>query len=64
MVGRALNVRAPGDIAGAYSAIGAGGALAGGLQLQNARGVILQLQGAKVGAELSASVSGVEITME
>jgi hypothetical protein len=67
LVGRALNLRAPGDIAGAYSAIGAGGALAGGaggVQLQNANGVILQLQGVKVGVELSASVSGVQITME
>jgi hypothetical protein len=67
LVGRALNMHAPGDLAGAYSAIGAGGALAGGaggVQLQNAKGVILQLQGVKVGVELSASVGGVEITME
>jgi len=67
LVGRALNMHAPGDIAGAYSAIGAGGALAGGaggVQLQNAKGVILQLQGVKVGVELSAAVGGVEITME
>jgi hypothetical protein len=67
LVGRALNMHAPGDIAGSYSAIGAGGALAagaGGVQLQNAKGVILQLHGVKVGVELSASVGGVEITME
>jgi hypothetical protein len=67
MVGRALNMRAPGDLAGTYSAIGAGGALAGGAggtRLQNAKGVILRLRGVKVGVELSASVGGVEITME
>lgn len=67
LVGRAFNVNTPGDIAGTYSAIGAGGALAGGaggVQLQNARGVVLQLQGVKVGVELSAAVSGVTITME
>jgi hypothetical protein len=67
LVGRALNMRAPGDLAGTYSVIGAGGALAGGAggaQLQNAKGVILQLQGVKVGVELSASVGGVEITMQ
>jgi hypothetical protein len=67
LVGRALNMHAPGDIAGAYGAIGAGGALAGGaggVQLQNAKGVLLQLHGVKVGVELSASVGGVEITME
>jgi hypothetical protein len=67
LAGRALNVYAPGDIAGIYSAIGAGGALVGGgggVQLQNANGVILQLHGVKVGVELSANVSGVTITME
>jgi hypothetical protein len=37
---------------------------AGGVQLQNANGVILQLAGAKVGVELSASLAGVTITME
>ena len=67
LVGRALNMRAPGDLAGTYSAIGAGGALAGGAggaQLQNAKGVILQLQGVKVGVELSAAVGAIEITMQ
>ena len=67
MVGRALHIHSPGDIAGTYSAIGAGGALAagaGGVALQNARGVILELHGVKVGVELSAAVGGVTITME
>ena len=67
LVGHALNIRSPGDIAGNYSAIGAGGALAagaGGVQLQNDRGVILQLHGAKVGVELSAAVGGVQIALE
>jgi hypothetical protein len=67
LVGRALNMRSPGDIAGNYSAIGAGGALAagvGGVQLQNEKGVILQLHGAKVGVELSAAVGGVQIALE
>ncbi len=67
MTGRALNLHSPGDIAGTYTAIGAGGALAagaGGVQLQNGRnGVILQLTGGKVGLELSAAVAGVTITM-
>jgi hypothetical protein len=67
LAGRALNIRSPGDIAGTYTAIGAGGALAGGaggVRLQNRKGVILQLHGAKVGVELSAAVSGVEIALE
>jgi len=67
LVGRALNLRSPGDIAGNYSAAGAGGALAagaGGVQLQNANGVILQLSGPKVGVELSAALAGVSIAMK
>src|SRR5215471_19911721 len=65
-VGRALNIRSPGDIQGTYSVIGAGGALAagaGGVQLQNEKGVILQLHGPKVGVELSAAVGGVTIAL-
>jgi hypothetical protein len=66
-VGRALNLRGPGSIEGTYSAIGASGALAagaGGVQLQNANGVILQLSGPKVGIELSAAVAGVTIRLK
>ena len=66
-VGRALNLRGPASIEGTYSAIGASGALAagaGGVQLQNANGVILQLSGPKVGVELSAAVAGVTIRLK
>ena len=65
--GHALNLRSPGDIQGTYSAIGAGGALAagaGGVQLQNEKGVILQLAGGKVGVEVSAAVGGVSIALQ
>jgi hypothetical protein len=65
--GRALNLHSAGDIQGTYSVIGAGGALAagaGGVQLQNQRGVILQLAGGKVGVELSAAVGGVTVALE
>jgi hypothetical protein len=67
LAGRAVNLHSAGDIAGVYSAIGAGGALAagaGGVALQNARGVILELHGAKIGVELSAAVGGVRITLQ
>ena len=67
LVGRALNVTSPASIEGAYSAIGAGGAVAagaGGVQLQNANGVILQLSGPKVGAEVSAAVGGVTVRLK
>jgi hypothetical protein len=66
-VGHALNLQSPADIQGTYSVIGAGGALAagaGGVQLQNERGVILQLAGGKVGVELSAAVGGVTIALQ
>src|SRR3954451_20283865 len=65
--GHALTLRSPGDIQGSYGVIGAGGALAagaGGVQLQNEKGVILQLAGGKVGVELSAAVGGVSVTLE
>jgi hypothetical protein len=66
-VGRALNLKGPASIEGTYSAIGASGALAagaGGVQLQNGNGVILQLSGPKVGVELSAAVAGVTIRLK
>jgi len=64
LVGRALNLRQAQDIEGVYSAAGAGAAVAGGggaIRLQNSRGVVLDLRGRKVGLQLSAAVSGVEI---
>jgi hypothetical protein len=67
LVGQALNVRGPRSIEGSYSAIGAGGAIAagaGGVSLQNGNGVILQLSGPKVGAEVSAAVGGVTIRLK
>ncbi len=67
LVGRALNLRGPASIQGTYSAVGAGAALAagaGGVQLQNANGVILQLSGPKVGVELSAAAAERDHTVE
>jgi hypothetical protein len=55
------------DFPGIYSSVGVGGALvggAGGVQLKNAKGVIITLQGARVGMELSANLSGIEFTLE
>jgi hypothetical protein len=66
LTGRARNLRTPSDIAGTYSAIGAGGALAagaGGVALQNEKGVVLELAGGKVGVELSAAVGGVTVAL-
>ncbi|MBR1210983.1 hypothetical protein [Bradyrhizobium sp. JYMT SZCCT0180] len=66
-VGRALNLKGPASIEGAYSAVGAGGAVAAGagsVQLRNANGVILQLSGPRVGAEVSAAVGGVTVRLK
>ncbi|UPK29828.1 hypothetical protein [Bradyrhizobium sp. 195] len=66
-VGRALNLRGPASIEGSYAVGGAGGAVAAGagaVQLQNGNGVILQLTGPKVGAEVSAAVGGVTIRLK
>jgi hypothetical protein len=67
LVGKAMNLLAPSDIAGSYGAIGVGGAVVGGvggIRLRNERGVILELHGVKVGLEVSAAVSRVQVTME
>jgi hypothetical protein len=72
LVGQALNLRGPASIEGTYSAIGAGGALAGGagsVRLRNTsgaitNGVILQLSGPKVGVELSVALAGVSIRLK
>jgi hypothetical protein len=67
LVGRAVNLKGPNSIEGTYGVVGAGGAVAagaGGVQLQNGNGVILQLSGPKVGAELSAAVGGVTIRLK
>jgi hypothetical protein len=72
LVGHALNLRGPESIEGNYTAVGTGGALAGGagtVRLRNTNGVttngvILQLSGPKVGVELSAAVAGVAIRLK
>jgi hypothetical protein len=59
-------MRTPRDIEGTYSAIGASGAVAagaGGVRLQNANGVVLELAGARVGVELSVALSGVTVSL-
>jgi hypothetical protein len=66
LVGTASNLHAPGDIAGIYSAIGAGMAVAGGrsaTQLSNANGVVLRLRGRQVGFSFSIDLSGMSISL-
>jgi hypothetical protein len=66
-VGTASNLRTPQDIAGTYSAVGAGVAAAGGakaITLQNSKGVVMQLRGRQAGFEATLGVGGVEVTMQ
>jgi hypothetical protein len=65
--GRASYLNELSDFPGIYSSVGVGGALgggAGGVQLKNAKGVIISLQGKRVGIEFSANLSGIEFTLQ
>lgn len=67
LVGRADYINELGDFSGTYSVIGAGGALVGGVggvQLRNAKGVTITLQGPKGGVEVSANITRVVITLD
>ena len=67
LVGRADYINELSDFAGVYSAVGAGGAFAGGVggvQLRNAKGVTITLQGPKGGLEVSANITKVVITLD
>lgn len=66
LVGTASNLRSAADIAGSYTAVGAGFAIIGGAKvarLQNARGVVLELRGVQIGLDLSLNLSGMTIAL-
>ena len=67
LTGRAAYLHQLSDFAGAYTAVGTGGALVGGgggVQLKNDKGVIMTLHGVKAGLEFSANLSGIRIELE
>jgi hypothetical protein len=67
LTGRAAYINELSDFAGTYSVVGIGAALVGGVggvQLRNAKGVTLTLQGPKAGLEVSANVTKVVITLD
>jgi hypothetical protein len=67
LVGRADYINELSDFAGTYSVVGAGAALVGGIggvQLRNAKGVTIRLQGPKGGVEVSANITKVVITLD
>jgi hypothetical protein len=65
-VGRAYHLRRAQDIAGTYTAVGAGLAIAGGARvarLRNSNGVVLELRGRQVGFEVAIDLSGMTVSM-
>ena len=67
LAGTASNLRTAADIAGSYTAVGAGAAWRGGgrvVRLRSDKGVILKLRGTEFGYEASADVSRVTISLQ
>lgn len=66
LVGTASHLRTAADIAGSYTAVGAGFAFVGGAKvarLQNANGVVIELRGVQIGLDLSLNLSGMTIAL-
>ena len=66
LVGEAYHLHQPGDIAGVYTAVGAGLSIAGGrsaARLTNANGVVLRLRGRQIGFSFSIDLSGMTISL-
>ncbi len=61
LVGTASNLHRASDIVGTYGAAGAGVTFVGGGQ--NARGVVLQVQGPQVGFQVSLGLGGMTIAL-
>jgi hypothetical protein len=67
LTGTASNVQTATDIAGTYGASSAALAIIGGgrvAQLQNEKGVVLEMQGVELGAEISLSLGGMTIALQ
>jgi hypothetical protein len=66
-VGRADYINELSDFSGTYSVVGGGAAVVGGVavvQLKNDKGVMITLQGAKGGLEVSANITRVVIKLD
>lgn len=66
-IGTASSINELSDFQGTYTVIGAGAAVGAGLsavQLKNAKGVVMTLQGSKAGLEVSANITKVVITLD
>jgi hypothetical protein len=65
--GWASGIKEVGDFAGSYSSVGAGGALvggAGGVRVENEKGVVITLRGPKAGMEFAANLSRIAISLK
>jgi lipid-binding SYLF domain-containing protein len=65
-VGEVYNLKQAKDVEGTYTAVSAGGALAGGAgfaELQNSRGVRLRVSGRQIGLMVSIDLSGMQISL-
>jgi hypothetical protein len=67
LVGKARNMRKPTDIEGVYTALGAGVAIGGGaraIQMRNANGVVLTLEGKQLGLAFDFDLSGMSVSIQ
>src|SRR5258708_39387715 len=67
LTGRVSGLREVKDFSGSYEAVGAGGALVGGIggvQLTNKNGVTITLQGAEAGLEFAANRGAIRISLQ
>lgn len=65
--GKVKNINRPEDIAGVYTAAGAGLAVAGGAQaavMTNAKGVTIELLGTQMGVDFSINLEGLSIRLK
>ncbi len=66
LVGTARNMQKPSDIEGIYTALGAGVAVIRGMraiQMRNAKGVILTLEGKQLGLQFDFDLSGMSVSI-
>ena len=67
LVGTARNMHQASDIEGIYTAVGAGVAVGAGaraLQMRNAKGVVLTLEGQQLGLQLDLDLSGMSVSIQ
>ena len=67
LVGTARNMHHPTDIEGIYTALGAGIAVGAGgraIQMRNAKGVVLTLEGKQLGVAFDFDLSGMSVSIQ